>query len=335
MTQECTARRARSRRQGKDPRCQRVQHISTEMPELQLRSDSVYVGNTSAISAPGLDVLVSAPRQEFKNQKVGTSGARRMNATIGQRWQCLSAEAKQAYQLEANRVQEARKDVLSQPLKDREEHASLRPSQLHRLNNARLDTSLRAVAHHQAWRSGLQLKDHVAALKPEHVLGDVDEKEMSRMYRDIFSYDSTVQPNPELPRYEQPCTSTGGGICRSHEHFASVDHLVRQLDAGILAAKLRDTPALVCLSSGIGQQWMLVGCTGLRPMVHTVLCLQTVEAENLTITVENTRPKLTTSHRLFFTLLQQLLADGRTVADCRFEAGFCEGVFSMVVAEPW
>ena len=256
--------------------------------------------------------------------KVGSDGARNMNASVASRWQSLSAEQKESYQQEASRMQQARNHLISQPLRGREEqHESLRPSQIHRLNNARLDNSLRQVARHPAWKAGLQLRDHVSALKPEHVLGDLDEKTISSMYQDIFAYDATVETNQDLPRYETPCVSIGGGICRNHEHFTFVDGLVRTLDAAAAAAKLRQSTALLSIqNAGVGKQWMIVGCVGLRPLVQTILCLHPVSPQLLTINVDcNARPKITTTHRLLFSIVQKHVQDGHSLDAFCAEAG--------------
>ena len=264
--------------------------------------------------------------------KVGSNGSRGMNGTVSERWRALTPAERDDCQQEANRMQVAREELASQPLKQNEEHPCLRKSQLKRLYNTRLDTSLRAVSQHAVWKAGLQLRDHVSALKAEHVWGDAEEKVITQKYREIFAYDATVEPNADLPRYQQPCSSTAGGICRQHEHFQTVEDMVRQLDAGMSAHKLRNETALVCVVCSFGSRWMLVGCVGLRPLVQTVLCLQPVAAQTLSITVEQTRPKIATTHRLFFALLQQHLSSGAARSEFVAEAGFVRSLAFLRLA---
>ena len=250
-----------------------------------------------------------------------------MHAQISKQWSELSPDERAHFQAEANRMQRARVELMSQPLREKETDETndgLRASQVHRLNNARLDPSLRKIAEHPCWQAGLALSNHVCALRPEHISSEQREA-LIEAYRDVFAYDGTVSANPRLPSYAQPCLSTGAGICRSSPLFNHVDCLVRQLDSILAAAGLRQTVTLVRLTPETAEAstWFVVGCVGLRPVVQVVIMAFAHASNRLTLAVENGRPKISTSHRKVWAMLQEHTSAGRSVEDFVAEAAHC------------
>ena len=254
-----------------------------------------------------------------------------MNTAVSKSWRELSAEERGRFQAEADRMQRARVELMSEPLRCDEQKDGLRGSQMQRLNNARLDPSLRKISDHCAWQSGLGLGNHVCALKAEHVWS-AKREEINDAFQGIFAYDGSVSANPALPAYQQPCCSTGGGVCRSSATFNHVDQLVRQLDATLAGAQLRQSVSLVRLTplteddveTVAERLWFLVGCVGLRPLVHTVVSLMPAGLNQLAINVEQGRPKISTSHRLLWTALQRHTAAGRSAQDFSAEASWTD-----------
>ena len=265
-------------------------------------------------------------RNQFKQLRVGSQDATDGNQRVAEQWRALSPEQRAMFEERAKEMQKARVELMSQPLRAQESHDSLTKGQRQRLNNSRLDPTLQQVSGHAAWGAGLGLHDHISALRPDLVWNVECRQEFAAAFQGIFSFDSNIAANGNLPTFQQPCVSTGGGICKQHRLFPWVETLVKELDASIVEAQLREQLVLLhvqaCTVEDMLQDaWAVIGCVSLRPLVHCVLSLMPAGAQNLALAVENGNPKIGTTHRMFLSLLRQFEASGQSAPEFGAEAG--------------
>ena len=155
-------------------------------------------------------------------------------------------------------------------------------SQLKRLGQRQLDQSLHQLATHPAWKSGLGISNHVAALDPKFVQ-EIDCEEAVQHIKDAFDYDAQPVKNPEsLPRMFCSCQESHPGLCKADDCFNHVQLAVQQFQQCLEEKKIQGCALLKLVvvtevaqpSSSSSQpsqivpstQWFLLGCVSKRPL---------------------------------------------------------------------
>ena len=210
-----------------------------------LGQEVFFIRGTSLIRGKGLVVVVVlrrsptsvVSRSDFKHMRVGCSEASSAHQQVGDRWKNLPPEQKAMFEERAKQMQEARTSLMQQPLRAKESHDVLNKGQLQSLNNSRLDPTWPKVSGHSAWKSGLSLGDHICALRPELVWGSDCPKEVVTALQEVLTYDAFVAASGTLPSFQQPCISTGGGVCKQDALYPFVESLAKELDSAFLQAK--------------------------------------------------------------------------------------------------
>ena len=157
-------------------------------------------------------------------------------------------------------------------------------SQHKRLGQRQLDQSLHQLATHTAWKSGLGISNHVAALDPKYVQ-EIDFEEAAERIKDAFEYDSQPVQNPEsMPRLFCSCQESHPGLCKADDCFHHVQTAVQQFQQCLEEKKVQGCALLKLTvvtaesSSSSSQpsqivpstQWFLLGCVSKRPLCHVV-----------------------------------------------------------------
>ena len=255
-------------------------------------------------------------RASLRGTQVGTRAALEEKGSISREWQRATAEEKAEYQRQANSMQAAREEVLSQSLSKAEldEHAGLRKSQIMRLHQPRLGQSIQELARHPVWDSGLKVAGHNSPLKEEHVLLDLSEEDLQQKHKLIFGFDPAVMPNPQpMPTFHRSCQSFCAGLCRCNENFETVVDFIRLFEQSLQARKLSGQPMVLSLQPVHGvQQWVFLGCVCKRPMLqHFVVQLWARNSEQLSITVKDGAPQICTMHQVLDTQIRKHVGAGR------------------------
>ena len=159
-------------------------------------------------------------------------------------------------------------------------------SQLKRLGQRQLDQSLHQLATHPAWKSGLGISNHVAALDPKFVQ-EIDCEEAVQHIKDAFDYDAQPVKNPDsLPRMFCSCQESHPGLCKADDCFNHVQLAVQQFQQCLEEKKIQGCALLKLVvvtevaqpSSSSSQpsqivpstQWFLLGCVSKRPLCHVL-----------------------------------------------------------------
>ena len=113
-------------------------------------------------------------RSQHPQAKVGICDFKEALKDMGKAYQKLSHAKLAELKREAVRLTAERNALLSVPVSDRSaameaSGTDLRPSQVKRTYQKRLDISLHQVTGHNSWDHGFALSDHVCALKPSFV----------------------------------------------------------------------------------------------------------------------------------------------------------------------
>ena len=128
-------------------------------------------------------------RMAGQRLKVGCPEHKQRQKQLSEEWAQMSAEEKAVFSTQAHSENGQKHDVSSQTLDKDVAAEQLSYSQKKRLGQRRLDASLRAIACHPAWSHGLQLANHISALKPE-LVKDLQGANAARVeIKDAFSYD--------------------------------------------------------------------------------------------------------------------------------------------------
>ncbi|CAE7261835.1 unnamed protein product, partial [Symbiodinium sp. KB8] len=247
--------------------------------------------------------------------------------SVSRQWQRATAEEKAEYQRQADSMQAAREEVLSQSLSKTEldEHPALRKSQISRLHHARLGHSVQDLSQHPVWDSGLKVAGHNSPLKEEHVLLGLSEEDLQQKHKALFGFDPTVVPNPQrMPTFHRSCRSFCAGLCRCNENFETVVDLVRAFEQSLQARKLSGEPMVLSVQPIHGEkQWVFLGCVCKRPMLqHVVVHLWARTPEQLSITVKDGAPQISTMHQILETQIRQHVGAGRPRDTFRVEVYF-------------
>ena len=252
----------------------------------------------------------------MSGSQVGDRRALVEKDSVSRQWQRATAEEKAEYQRQADSMQAAREEVLSQSLSKTEldEHPALRKSQISRLHHARLGHSVQDLSQHPVWDSGLKVAGHNSPLKEEHVLLGLSEEDLQQKHKALFGFDPTVVPNPQrMPTFHRSCRSFCAGLCRCNENFETVVDLVRAFEQSLQARKLSGEPMVLSVQPIHGEkQWVFLGCVCKRPMLqHVVVHLWARTPEQLSITVKDGAPQISTMHQILETQIRQHVGAGR------------------------
>ncbi len=230
----------------------------------------------------------------------------------------------------ANEIQTKREKVKHIPLDGKHsvhEEASqndLRSSQIHRLNQSRLDHTLSMVSEHTSWSYGLGLADHVSALRSKFVqsFGDSD---MNAYLSAYFGYDSQVFANVENPSFSRSCKWAHSGICEQGPFFALAIRLASELDQMLQDTHLLGSgPKLVFfrnndVSQICSSSWML-GCAYRKPISHVGIAMHTVSCGKFGITMVDGIPRIATMHQAFRDMMGTITEHGGDVNTVSLEA---------------
>lgn len=250
-----------------------------------------------------------------------------------------------------NMFRESAKDrpLGEMPVAAETEEAHLRPSQLHRLNQCRLDTSLDRVIQNPTWQEGLALSDHICALRASFVkeFDQLSKKEDSTLEEEIlkdFLYDPTVNDNVAAPLFSRPCLWTFAGTCEKDHSFDVTMTLVDQLDKVLTLRKLATRHVLLHLeveeSSASASSastaprspsaWFLLGCMTKRPLTHIGIRVCPVGESRFAFKVVNNIPCVESSHRCFQKLLREYESQNR-IPDATLKVSWPLFIKSVVI----
>lgn len=266
-------------------------------------------------------ILQSWFRSEHGSAKIGSEESKKSLKQMSCAYHELSVAERQQLDTEAAIMNARRQKLLQNPIADQHDAseeakgADLRVSQVHRLNQARLDKTLKQVIDHPAWRGGLGLSDHVSALKAAFVENcQLSDAEINEDFKQFMSYDPEVAKNTDTPPFSRPCRWSNGGLCQKEPLFGQVLCLVRQLDEALHARKLggkpiflKLTPAEAAASSSSDSLpvWILLGCVSRRPVGQIGICFYALGNGSFGIKVKNSKPWVETLHQTFLTLLRK------------------------------
>ena len=191
-----------------------------------------------------------------------------------------------------------------------------------RLLGSRLNLTLQHVAHHQAWKSGLGLSDHISPLKPELVL-DAPEAEIDDKIQ-VMNFNPLPVPNPtKTPVFKKPCALLYGGLCHRTPHFRYVAQMVGQLHEHLQLLKMDTAEQVVLfnfrpstqmsaddLNVPLSSTWGLLGIIGKKPIAHVFLQFVPFAHEQLQLMVRDGMPGITTSHLLFDRMCAEAATNG-------------------------
>ena len=154
----------------------------------------------------------------------------------------------------------AREELKKLPItsaKEEEENAAgLSKAQQKRLNQSRLDPTLQMVASHPVWKSGLQVSDHISALKASLVRSDLDAHEVEEHWNKLFGYDGEVVANePQPSTFRRACAAQHGGVCRCTPHFNYIQQPVHQFDVVLQDIKWDSQPVLIHMEYSHRRRW--------------------------------------------------------------------------------
>ena len=187
--------------------------------------------------------------------------------------------------------------------------STLNPSQISRLRFQRLDQYLQQMSSHPAWAKGLQVWDHLSALKPS-LVKTVSQQDIEQSFQTYFRYDPEIEANPsEMTTFKRPCVGVAGCLCQCDPNHAEVCKLVTQFDTGLVQSKLGGEPVLICLDSdpdtdmSLSRNWVVLGCMSRKPIAHYVVHLYEVGNNTLPVAVEKGEPKLSAMHQVLKTLV--------------------------------
>ncbi|CAE7274608.1 unnamed protein product [Symbiodinium sp. CCMP2592] len=263
----------------------------------------------------GFNAFQKANKHLFKRSRLASAENRQESKKLAELWRDLPADARERYEEQAREIQAARDElkakVLSKTASAAEEAAEigvLSTAQVKRLNGCRLDQTLGQVSGHPVWKAGLGLSDHVAALKATLVMSVPDATAMrgiKRQHDEAFSYDPTIVPNPQLPKFIRPCCMLHGGTCQCDPHFDLMQRFVKQFHEQLIAERLGGSPTLVELKPGQDETsiWLIVATVALRPQCHIVIYLHSA-AGFLHLTMQNGSLAMGTMHRVMRRMLQ-------------------------------
>ena len=254
---------------------------------------------------------------------------------LGEEFRKLSKAELNELQTEANRLNIERQTLLKTPIASTSQKeldsTSLRPSQLHRLNQHRLNCTLNQVTEHKTWHMGLGLADHVCALKPSFVdkyLGNGKEDEIHEFYKQHMAYDSKIEKNEEnLPSFSRTCMWTSFGVCERDELHSLTRTLVGQFDTAFSVCKfgscglpfiVRLQPTSTSTSTPASSDsrvsghndnddpiWIVIGSVTSRPISFTGILLYPQRGLKLGIKTIANVPCVTSLHVLFRDLVRK------------------------------
>lgn len=282
--------------------------------------------------------ILAPDRKNHPRAKIGTEDSNAALKEMGKAYNLLSRAELDELQAEAAKVNAAREELMQCPFSNKsgqyEAHDSnLRKSQVDRLNQRRLDVTLRKMTDHSIWSQGLGLGDHICALKPCFIAERLDtesESNVTDFFQEHMKYDSNIIKNDEtLPGFSKSCLWTNGGICERDRHYKMVKDMVWQLHSILAQQKIGAHPFILCLkptsdsSDGmIDALWMVVGSATARPITFTGIRLFKVLDLRFGFQTDENRPVTGSVHVAVKELLQKHVAAGVSVIDISLQVGW-------------
>ncbi|CAE7247860.1 unnamed protein product [Symbiodinium sp. CCMP2592] len=274
----------------------------------------------------------------FSKQRLGTVENRDITAQIAQEWQDMPEDQRARFQVEADKMQLARDELAQTALagsaaEEFVDQDMLSASQVKRLNQSRVDINLQRVAEHTAWKHGLGLSDHMAALRPDFlpsISTTAAFQQLKAEYDSIFNFDASIVPNEkQMPAFRRPCGTCHGGTCQADLGFEEVCKLVTKFHSEVLACRLGTNPFLVSL--GVfdvtgevdidwEQSWYIVATVALRPLCHTIVHVHD-DFGVLKLTHRDGHVHMGTMHRALRTLMSSFLAKDGAAENMSLKAG--------------
>ena len=255
------------------------------------------------------------PRTDAPRTKVGTDESKSSLKNLGKAYSRLSDAALADLKAEAAKMNASREKLLTTPIASKAvqeaESSDLRPSQVQRLNQPRLDISLHMVTGHDVWSPGLGLGDHVCALKPSYVCQQTENFEaMSEFSKKTLRYDPGIEKNSEdMPNFSRSCLWANSGICSEDPFFNMVKNLVGQFDMVFSNYKLGGSPFIVQFKQGMSvpfdSSWIVIGAATAKPVSYTGVHLYVEQGLKLSIKTNNNIPHVGSVNQLFRDLLQK------------------------------
>ena len=266
---------------------------------------------------------------------------------MGKAYQKLSHAELAELKREAVRLTAERNALLSVPVSDRSaameaSGTDLRPSQVKRTYQKRLDISLHQVTGHNSWDHGFALSDHVCALKPSFVTPYIGKEDaMYDLSKHHLHYDASVVKNDDdLPAFSRTCRWANCGICREDAFYDLVKDLVRQFDIVFSSRKfgVASSPFVVKLhlvytdrASSSSEQshhlgndptWVVIGAVTAKPVSYTGIRLFVNTGLNFGIKTDNNIPCGDSLHRIFKELIGKHVSNGGSKEDISAQVGF-------------
>ena len=211
--------------------------------------------------------------------QIGTEQHKELLKRVQAEWHALSEAERSVYDRKAAEQDVERAALAQQTLTEATAEpagkSALSSSQKKRLGQHQLNSSLRALAGHPVWQTGLALSDHISALRANLV----QHLDHGDSHLDAFDYMPHMECNPaELPHMFSCCAEAHAGICKSQDRFFSaVETMCRQFQRAMEVHKLQvpvmfrvlvDTASSSSSRDGSSPTWLLLGCVGKRPLCH-------------------------------------------------------------------
>ncbi len=279
----------------------------------------------------GGDCILAPDRNNHPKAKVGTEESNAALKEMGRAYNMLSQSELDELKAEAAKSNLSRTELLQCPFSDKsaidEARASdLRKSQVDRINQRRLDLTLRKMTDHSIWNRGLGLCDHICALKPCFIAEHLDaESDVTNFYQEHMKYDANIQKNDDpLPGFSKSCMWTNGGICERDPHYDVVKDLVGQLHSMFAPQKIGTYPFILCLEPISGSSdalWIVVGSATARPISYTGIRLFKVLDLRFGFQTDENRPATGSVHLALKEVLQKHVADGGSINDISLKVG--------------
>ena len=242
---------------------------------------------------------------------------------MGEAYRQLPHAELQALKQEATRLSSNRNTLLTVPVSNQSASieasgTDLRPSQVQRTYQKRLDISLQQVTGHNSWDHGLALSDHVCALKPSFVRPHIGHEDAIYDFsRDLLHYDGSVVKNDDnLPVFCRSCRWANFGICKEDQFYILLRDLIRQFNTVFSVRKfgVSSSPFVVKLHlvyphrsssstepSHLGSDptWVVIGAATSKPVSYTGILLFVKDGLKFGIKTDRNIPCADSLHRIF------------------------------------